>query len=253
MMDIKKEWNYKEYVNRENNFIHAPFSPEFAFYTAVKSGDIKKVTKLCENEFPEKKGFGNLSASPLRNAIYHFIITVALVARYCIEGGMEHEAAYNLSDFYIQKADKCTTTEQISQLHNLMVIDYTKRMNVIRKEKICSKPIVECMDYIYENLHLRITVDMLAEYVNLNPSYLSRLFKKETGISISTYIQNRKIETAQNMLKYSNYSTSQIASILAFPTQSYLIKIFKKQVGMTPKKYRELCFHETGIKSSIND
>jgi AraC-like DNA-binding protein len=67
------------------------------------------------------------------------------------------------------------------------------------------------------------------------------------------YIQNKKIETAQNMLKYSNHSTAQIASILAFPTQSYLIKIFKEQVGMTPKKYRELCFRETGITSSVND
>jgi AraC-like DNA-binding protein len=94
---------------------------------------------------------------------------------------------------------------------------------------------------------------MLADYVKLNPSYLSRLFKKETGISISTYIQKRKIETAKNMLKYSNHTTSQIASILAFPTQSYLIKVFRKQVGMTPKKYRELCFRETGITSSFAD
>jgi YesN/AraC family two-component response regulator len=61
------------------------------------------------------------------------------------------------------------------------------------------------------------------------------------------YIQKRKIETAQNMLKYSDYSPTQIASILAFPTKSYFIEVFKKYVGMTPKKYQDHCFREFEI------
>ncbi|HEX3017105.1 MAG TPA: helix-turn-helix domain-containing protein [Caproicibacter sp.] len=238
-MDITKEWNYEQFILHESNFIHAPYEPEFAFYTAVKSGDINRVTKLCENNFIKTKGLGKLSDNPLHNAVYHFIITVALVARYCIDGGMEHEVAYGLSDFYIQKADKCTTAEEISRLHSIMSIDYTKRMNVLKKNKIYSKPVAECIDYIYGNLHLRITLAMLANYVDLNPDYLSRLFKKVTGIPVSQYIQHKKIEAAQNMLRYMDCSTSLIASTLAFPTQSYFTKVFKKQVGMTPTKYRE--------------
>ena len=249
-MNIDKEWSYKEFIMRENNIIHAPYSSEFDFYLAVKSGDVNKVTMLCESAFTDKNGLGQLSDNLLRNCIYHFIITVAMIARYCIEGGMEHEAAYSLSDFYIQKADKCTTADQISRLHSIMVIDYTKKMNALKKDKICSKPIVKCIDYIYDNLHTRITVELLANYVGLNPNYLSILFKKETGVSISMYIQIQKIETAKNMLKYSDYSSSQIASILAFPTQSYFIEVFKKLVGLTPKKYQDLFFRETEINSS---
>jgi YesN/AraC family two-component response regulator len=246
-MDIIKEWSYKEFIMREDNIAHAPYSPEFDFYVSVKSGDIGKVTKLCENAFTEKNGLGQLSDNPLRNIRYHFIITVAMVARYCIEGGMEHEAAYRLSDFYIQQADQCTAIDQISRLHSIMTIDYTKRMKALKMDKIFSKPIVTCIDYIYKNLNARITVAMLAEQIDLHPSYLSKLFKKETGISISMYIQKRKVETAQNMLKYSDYSPAQIATILAFPTQSYFIEVFKKRVGMTPKKYQEFCFRETEI------
>jgi YesN/AraC family two-component response regulator len=246
-MDINKEWSYKEFIMRENNISHAPYGPEFDFYGAVKAGDIDKVTKLCQNAFTEKIGLGQLSDNPLRNIRYHFIITVAMVARYCIEGGMEHEAAYRLSDFYIQQADQCTSIDQISRLHSIMTIDYTKRMKALKSDKIFSKPIVKCIDYIYKNLNIRITVAMLAEYIDLHPSYLSKLFIKETGLSISMYIQKRKIETAQNMLKYSDYTPAQIASILAFPTQSYFIEVFKKRVGMTPKKYQELCFRETEI------
>jgi YesN/AraC family two-component response regulator len=246
-MDFNKEWSYKEFVMREDNISHAPYGPEFDFYVSVKSGDLDKVTKLSEITLTDKIGLGQLSDNPLRNIRYHFIITVAMVARYCIEGGMEHEAAYRLSDFYIQQADQCTTIEQISRLHSIMTIDYTKRMNALKKDKIFSKPIVKCIDYIYKNLNVRVTVAMLAEYIDLNPSYLSKLFIKETGISVSMYIQKRKIETAQNMLKYSDYSPAQIASILAFPTQSYFIEVFRKRVGMTPKKYQEHCFRETEI------
>jgi YesN/AraC family two-component response regulator len=246
-MDIDKEWSYKEFIMREDNIAHAPYGAEFDFYASVKSGDIGKVTKLSENAFTEKNGLGQLSDNPLRNIRYHFIITVAMVARYCIEGGMEHEAAYRLSDFYIQQADQCTAIDQISRLHSIMTIDYTKRMKALKMDKIFSKPIVTCIDYIYRNLNTRITVAMLAEYIDLHPNYLSKLFKKETGISISMYIQKRKVETAQNMLKYSDYSPAQIASILAFPTQSYFIEVFKKCVGMTPKKYQEFCFRETEI------
>ena len=246
-MDINKEWNYKEFIMREDNIIHAPYGPEFDFYVSVKSGDIGKVTKLSENAFTDKIGLGQLSENPLRNIRYHFIITVAMVARYCIEGGMEHEAAYRLSDFYIQQADQCTAIDQISRLHSIMTIDYTKRMNALKKDNINSRPIVKCIDYIYKNLNTRITVVMLADYTGLHPSYLSKLFKKETGTSVSMYIQKRKIETAQNMLKYSDYTPAQIASILAFPTQSYFIEVFKRRVGMTPKRYQEHCFRETEI------
>ena len=250
-MDMNKEWSYKEFIMRENNISHAPYGPEFDFYASVKSGDIDKVTKLSENAFTDKIGLGQLSDNPLRNIRYHFIITVAMIARYCIEGGMEHEAASRLSDFYIQQADQCTAIDQISRLHSIMTIDYTKRMNSLKMNKIFSKPIVKCIDYIYKNLNIRTTVAMLAKYTDLHPNYLSKLFKKETGLSISMYIQKRKIETAQNMLKYSDYSPSQIASILAFPTQSYFIEVFKKHIGMTPKKYQELCFRETKISRAV--
>ena len=55
-------------------------------------------------------------------------------------------------------------------------------MRNLKKNSICSKPVAECIDYIYDHLHTRITVELLAKRVNLTPSYLSRLFKKETEI-----------------------------------------------------------------------
>lgn len=246
-MNINQESFYREFVQRENKIFRAPYNPELEFYSAIKSGDIEKVRALCKEPLIDKKGLGVLSEHYLQHIKYHFVVTTALTARYCIEGGMELSTAYSLSDFYIQKADRCTNAKDVSDLHPIMCEDYTKRMKALRKQKVCSKHIADCLDYIYDHLHTRITIEDLANHVNLNPSYLSRLFKKEVGTPVSYYIQAKKIETAKNMLVYSENSLSEIASILAFPSQSYFTEIFRKKTGTTPTEYRTRNFRNTEI------
>lgn len=250
-MSIQKDFFYKEFVNREEMFLRAPYNPELEFYSMIKAGEIEKVKALCKAPLMDKEGLGTLSLNSLQNIKYHFVITTAMVARYCIEGGMELSAAYSLSDFYIQKADVCHTIKEVSDLHPIMCIDYTKRMKKLRKQHICSKPVAQCIDYIYDHLHTRITVETLAEKTGLNPSYLSRLFHKEVGMPISEYIQAKKIETAQRMLVYSDFSSAQIAQTLAFSSQSYFTEIFKKAVGMTPRQYKTEYFRSTEIPKML--
>lgn len=246
-MEIQRELFYREFVQRENEILRAAYNPELEFYSAIKSGDIEKVHALCEERLIDKEGLGILSDNYLQHIKYHFVVTTALTARYCIEGGMELSTAYSLSDFYIQKADRCKHAKDVSDLHPIMCEDYTKRMKALRKQKVCSKHIADCLDYIYDHLHTRITIEDLAAHVSLNPSYLSRLFKKEIGTPISNYIQAKKIETAKNMLVYSEHSLSEIASTLAFPTQSYFTEVFRKKTGITPNEYRARHFRNTEI------
>lgn len=70
-------------------------------------------------------------------------------------------------------------------------------------------------------------------------SYLSRLFKKEVGVSISTYIRDLKIESAKELLKYGEMSMIEIANHLSFSSQSHFIQQFRDATGVTPKKYRD--------------
>ncbi len=233
---------YKEFLEREDHILRAPYNPELEFYSMVQAGNVAKVRELCEQPLIDKIGLGTLSTNKLQNIKYHFVITTALVARYCIEGGLELTTAYGISDFYIQKADKCKTPEAVSDLHPVMCLDYTNRMRNLQKKTVISKHIARCLDYIYDNLGKRITVPELASFVGLDPSYLSRLFKSELKMNISEYILNKKIDTAQNMLAYSDYSISQISSTLAFNSQSHFTEVFKKRTGLTPSKYRSLYF-----------
>lgn len=243
-MKIKNKFLYREFLNREKDIPRASYIPELEFYNAIKAGDVKKVTLLCQESFSAKSGLGELSPNPLQNLKYHFAITAGILARYCIEGGMDLGEAYNLSDYYIHTADSCSMPDQISSLHLDMCLDYTKRMRALEKRRIVSRKVVETIEIIYDNLHKKITVDYLANKVNLSNSYLSTLFKKEVGIPISAYVQQKKLEVAKNMLSYSEYSISDIAALLAYPSHSYFTEVFRKEFGITPLQYRNQNHHK---------
>jgi len=230
----------ESFRQREAAETHRALTDEFAFYEAVRNGDVEYVRKNCEdNEFASSVGMGLLSSDSLQNMRYHFIITTALVTRFCAEGGMEPERAYGKSDFYIRKMDKLMLVDDIVNLHHVMVMDYTQEMRQIRELPEISAAVKNAEDYIYLHLHSRITLKELAEYTGLSEGYISKKFKKETGVNISDYITASKIEEAKRLIEFSDMSIVEIANYLAFASQSYFVHVFHKLTGTTPKKYRE--------------
>jgi len=242
-MDLTREWHRSEFISHEDIMGHRILENELDFYDAIVTGNLEYVEKNCsENTFSNPEGMGKLSEDPLRNLKYHFVVTTAMITRYCVHAGMEQEKAYGLSDFYIMTMDKCKTVDEVADLHDVMCIDLCRKMKALQNSQILSKPVVLCIDYIYSHIHYRITVKMLAEELNLSESYLSKLFQKEMGIPLSQYILGIKIEKAKNLLTYSEYSIVEIANYLAFSSQSHFIQAFQKKVGTTPHKYRSQHF-----------
>lgn len=239
---------YKSFMNREYSFRHSPFEQEFEFYDYVKNGDIDNVKKLMTPL--GGSGMGILSEDPLRNLKYHFVISIALITRFCVEGGMEMETAYTLSDLYIMKADRCRNEEEIHKIHNEAILDYTMQMKKISRANIYSKPVIMTMDYIYEHLHSKISAEEIAGSVSLSTAYLSRIFHREVGVTISTYIAVKRVETAQNMLKYSDYTSLDISNYLAFTSHSHFINTFKKYTGMTPGEFRKKYYRDNWGETS---
>lgn len=225
------------FSHREENFQYAPFDREMAFYESICSGNIEFVKMFAEPLFCE--GCGTLSRNPLQNMKYHFTISTALIARFCVGSGMTPEQAYSLSDVYINRADECKTIESVRSVHNEMIDEYTRQMRILRSSKLYSKRILRAVEYISEHLHSRILIEDAAEFLRITPAYLSRLFKSETGMTFSDYVNQRKIEEATGLLRYSDYTDLEISNLLCFSSQSYFIKIFKKIMGMTPNEYKK--------------
>ena len=141
--------------------------------------------------------------------------------------------------FIVQKLDGIHTVEEVQSLHDEMVMDYTEKMRRYFRDNTYSKHINASKEYIYSHIKERITIEDLADSLGVSASYLSRLFKKETGISVSAYIRRQKIEMAKNLLQYSDYPIIEIANRLSFSSQSHFIQQFREVTGMTPGKYRD--------------
>ena len=106
-MNTNKDLNYRLYVQRESGFVRTAFQSEFERYMVIRSGDVEGVKrnfKIIRKDF--MKGKGELSDNPVRNIMYHFVVSAAMISRICVEGGMNHDAAYTLSDIYIKRGDK---------------------------------------------------------------------------------------------------------------------------------------------------
>lgn len=102
-------------------------------------------------------------------------------------------------------------------------------------------PVVERVKrFIREQIgEQELSREEIASYVYLNPDYLTRLFKKETGMSISDYLQQQRIEYAKGLLERTSQSISDVAVASGYSNLSYFSTIFKKSVGMTPADYRK--------------
>lgn len=99
-------------------------------------------------------------------------------------------------------------------------------------------PVRRAMDYIRRNIDRDLSRADIAEAIYLNPEYLSRLFKKETGSSLNDYIVTEKMRAAQSLLGDTNIPVSIIATKVGYSNFSYFSQVFKKYTGLSPVEYR---------------
>lgn len=100
--------------------------------------------------------------------------------------------------------------------------------------------IQEAKNYIKEQLYQPISLVDVAEYLHVNKSYLSTVFKNNTGENISIYINNEKVKEAKKLLLETELLVTEIAEKLGYNTTKYFIEKFSKSTGITPAKYRSL-------------
>jgi len=100
------------------------------------------------------------------------------------------------------------------------------------------REVKEACKYVSLNLHRRISLDEVADILHLNPSYFSRMFKKETGETFIEYVTRMKMGRAKELLDQTAHSVGEICEQLGYDNQSYFIKTFKSHSGVTPMEYR---------------
>ena len=228
---------------RIHDHIDGPFIPlyyERELLSYVKHGNTNKLIEIIDKLVPNQSTIDYLNENPIQILQAMLTTLMVLSIRSAITGGLPTALAYKLITYYLNQIQKTSTIHQLNQLKITILMDITSQMKQINKTKI-SRPISDTIFYIEKNLYQNISLTDICENLHFNPSYLSRLFKKEMNLTISEFILMEKIEEAKRLLILSDHSILEISILLHFTDQSYFTKSFKKVTGVTPKVYRNQC------------
>ncbi|HIW34615.1 MAG TPA: helix-turn-helix domain-containing protein [Candidatus Paenibacillus intestinavium] len=165
-----------------------------------------------------------------------WVLKLLLDMRLKLQSVLDYRPTGN-SDVLPNEAFELDTLDELKEWmigHCLSIIamDHYRGGNSRRTE------IAEAYQYVIVHLDRKVTLEEVAERLFMNPSYFSRLFKKETGETFIECVTRMKMHRARELLESTATSVGKICETLGYDNQSYFIKLFKSFSGVTPVEYR---------------
>lgn len=225
---------------------HGNYVAEQLFLEAIKTGNLDALKQI---RFTGETGCLSLD-DPLRAIKNQGIVLITLSTRAAISGGLPDETAFNLSDQTILKIESSKSINETGQIMVDYVHDIITRVHRLHLSKEKRRDILLCYDYIESHLEENINYEHMSKTLGYSRNYLSVRFKKQTGITLSTAINNCKIERAKTLLKHDNLTVQEISERLCYSSPSYFTSIFRKKTGMTPSEYKQQGYFHCDTKKT---
>ncbi len=177
--------------------------------------------------------------NPLRRYKNYVICFMTLCSQAAIRGGLDYRIVYYLTEQYTMQVENSRHISDLMQINLTMYEDFVQRVHKIKAGSSLSRPIQICCNYIEMHLSEKLTLSDLMREAGYSGNHLSMKFKKETGMSVSDYIKNKRVEKAKLLLRTTSDSISDISYNLGFCNNSYFAQEFHSITGMTPGEYRD--------------
>lgn len=201
---------------------------------AVQRGLKEEALKLMyyfQNDFNYRVPNNPLRVS--KNISLSFNTILRLAAE---RGGVSAVFIHDLSDKFAVLIEKASNISDLEGIEVKMISEYC---DLVKGQSTAGySPIIrKSMNYINLNFHCSLSLDTIAEKVQISPFHLSRQFKKETNLTITEFINRKRISEAKFLIEHSNYSITDIALMVGFENISYFGAVFKKITNYTPREY----------------
>jgi YSIRK-targeted surface antigen transcriptional regulator len=228
--------NFAEAPAQSDQGIHNTFDLERKIGRYITEGDWPSLESLFAQAVPARAG--RLSVEQLRQEKNVFVVATTIASRAAVKGGLGVEEAMRLSDAYIQRSELLSSSEEIHNLQYNMIRNYAEKVHEIRGGAAYSKLVADVKNYVRTHLSKSIKIEEIAQEACYSRSHLAERFRKETGMTISAWVQKEKIEEAKRLLAYTKESIASVSDFLGYSSQSHFQNVFKKVVGMTPRQFR---------------
>lgn len=220
-----------------SSFQHPPYILEKNLIQAIQQTNLQRAMDVLHqiNQLDR----ASLSDSPLRSTKNSIICSCTLFTRAVIEKGTDSERSFALSDRCIQEIEAFETVQQTSAFEYEMLGRFIELLRTTQEKLLYSQPVNRIICYIQENIQRRITVGEIAAAIGYNANYISTLYKKEVGASISSYIRQQKAEAIRSFLADTDLSLTDIACLFDFSSVSYFSNYCKSVFGISPLHFRK--------------
>ncbi len=162
---------------------------------------------------------------------------VVLLSRAALDGGADPESVFGLNLRSHDDINEFNSVDKLSHWLGGMMqkyVSYVFDVQAVRHRDV----ILRAMSYIRRNFTEKVSLEDVAEEVSLSPTYFSRLFKEEAGLSFKVYLNELRIGEAKNLLAETGIPLIDVASQVGFEDQSYFSRVFRNVVGISPGRFR---------------
>ena len=220
--------------------IEQKYNSENEFLQIVSHGQLHKIEMYVN--LINIKGTELRLADRVRNAKNYAIIMNTLLRKAAENGAVHPVHIDHLSSHYARKIELQTSENGITLLVKEMARKYTL---LVRNHSLkgYSTLVRKVLVHIDTDLAADLSLSAQAELLNVNPSYLSTVFKKETGHTLTEYVTGKRIEHAVFLLNSTNMQIQKIAQNCGIPDICYFTKTFKKLIGKSPTEYKNSILH----------
>lgn len=182
--------------------------------------------------------FSNVSGNKLRDYQNRMISFNTLLRRTAYTAGVHPFYIDVISCNYARLIENVTTEEEMNDIMPYMVRSYC---DLIKKRSMAlySEPVRQILVTIDASIAGDLSLKRFANELFLNTSYLSSLFKKETGMTLTDYVNENRINTAKRLLKSTTLSIQAIAASVGIPDIHYFTRLFRRETGLSPREYRK--------------
>ena len=175
----------------------------------------------------------------IRNVKYYFIQLSAVMARKLYESQVPIDKIMAFNSASVETIDTKMNDAQFLQCADELVEFFVMVITERKKPSFGHQTVNKVILFINDEIEANLTVEDIAKQFNISTSHLSRIFREHTGVTLVEYLNIRKIEECQHILRHTNKAISDISSSFHFCNQSYFTRIFKKYTGLTPKQFRD--------------